>query len=323
MNKHHLLLKYISSCIEESKDEDTYVRDFLNGSLYMNTVSYFWDPIIRKRIIEEYIRNNPDKDNSRLIKEKDSLFGYTDKEVKGQNDLYEGTIGIESVSTFDMGNETKEHILSDTAYRSLGFGYCNICCLYRLDYIERYINNHKYIEYSLNGSMSEFGKYIVIIKDEEEFLRRINKAVNKLGYKYLCGNVIYHKEYRDGKEAKRCNSISLTGDQMIDIEAYKDKIIDKRSCFDKIDEYSYQNEWRIALYRGIKDPNAYILNIGDIKDICEVANASNIKLIINKILSHNPKLGLSDYYGNISRDNLKELFYKLGDNKAQALIKIG
>ena len=42
--------------------------------------------------------------------------------------------------------------------------------------------------------IDKFGDYAVIILDEDGFINRINKAINKnLGWYFLCGDVNYHR----------------------------------------------------------------------------------------------------------------------------------
>lgn len=41
MEENYILLKFISSADKSNKKK--YLKDFLNGSLYMNTLNYFWN----------------------------------------------------------------------------------------------------------------------------------------------------------------------------------------------------------------------------------------------------------------------------------------
>ena len=45
MNEDYILLKFISSA--DKCNRKKYLKDFLNGSLYMNTLNYFWNEYYR------------------------------------------------------------------------------------------------------------------------------------------------------------------------------------------------------------------------------------------------------------------------------------
>lgn len=87
-------------------------------------------------------------------------------------------------------------MLMDTIYRSVGMGYCNVLCFYKMDY--ELINNGTVSSYSL-GNMQEFGEYAVIVDDKDELIRRIKRAAEKRRFKYLCGTVLYKKPKLNGK----------------------------------------------------------------------------------------------------------------------------
>ena len=55
---------------------------------------------------------------------------------------------------------------------------------------------HMSDELDVNGlkRMTEFGNYVVIIKDEQEFIRRLDIAVKELAYSFLRRDVFYYSE---------------------------------------------------------------------------------------------------------------------------------
>ena len=79
-----------------------------------------------------------------------------------------------------------------------------------------------------------------------------------------------------------------------------------------MDKFSYQNEWRIVLYRGAKTYEPYRLEIGNIRDICHWVKAEDLDTEL-RIYFHNNKIK-SPYlveYGNCTKDELRNLFCKL------------
>lgn len=118
----HLLLKFISS--------KKFVKDFLDGSLYMNSLYYFWNeyPMLEARGKREiYIKDHPD------VNPQDVIMPIEYKLDPAQADMFEGTIGFSNNVEF-VKTDIGEHLLSDVILRAIGFQYCNTLCFYRLDY---------------------------------------------------------------------------------------------------------------------------------------------------------------------------------------------
>ena len=105
----HILLKFTD-----------YVDDFLKGSLYMNTLHYFWYEY-RDKAIKKYLDEHPGETRVPITALKDHV---------PQEDLFEGSVGIGS----GPDEKLNEYSLTDTIYRAIGYQYCNVLCLYRLDY---------------------------------------------------------------------------------------------------------------------------------------------------------------------------------------------
>lgn len=66
-------------------------------------------------------------------------------------------------------------------------------------------------------------------------------------------------------------------DDMINLRDYSSSILNNRTCFDKMDKFSWQNEWRVILYRGEKSVEPYRLEIGNIRDICHWVTIDNLE----------------------------------------------
>lgn len=246
--------------------------------------------------------------------------------VSGQSDLYEGVVYTIKENQEVLEPDLNNHLNSDIFLRAKGFGYCNVLSFYRLDYM--LINKYGYfpfVEYNLNDKMKDFGEYVVIIDDEEKLLKRIGKAAEEQNYKYLCGNVRYRDYIKDGIIAPEKNTITIKLDGEIDIDfvnQYKNAE-KKRNCFDKMSDYTYQNEWRTVLYRVVQSVDAYRLEIGNIRDICHWVKSEDIIEALDEDFKKGVKTGTSGYYGNVSKTELRDLFNKLGNNKAEMIGIIG
>jgi hypothetical protein len=302
----YILLKFIS--------QKSYVDDFLNGSLYMNSLYYFWNEYPLKEAAakrDEYINAHPEVDPENVT------IPIDYKLSPAQADMFEGTIGFDTSNILKM--DFGEHRLTDAIMRAVGFQYCNSLCFYRLDYVL----DGMFIHYDV-PNMKDFGDYVAIIKDKNKLLQRVNVAAKRESIDYLCGDVHYRGLKLEGKDTdvSTRHHIVLKCDALFDMADFNLK--SKRDCFVKMDRYAWQKEWRIAAYRGMKDTNAYRLEIGDIRDIAECVPAEDLASTIDRLFrSGKIKTYDEGYYGNISRQDLKEKFYQLGDNKAEMFCFIG
>ncbi len=302
----HVLLKFIS--------QKSFVDDFLNGSLYMNSLYYFWNEYpIKEAAIKraELISLNPEVDLDNIS------FPIDYKISPAQADMFEGTVGFDNSKNSNMSIEN--HMFTDTIIRAVGFQFCDTLSFYRLDYEF----DNMILHYDL-PNMKEFGNYVAIIKDKKELLRRVNEAAKRDNINYLCGDVHYRGLKKSGvnTDFSRKNHITLKCDALFNMDDFNLK--SKRDCFIKMDKYSWQREWRIAVYRGVKDTNAYRLEIGNIKDIVECVSAENLVSTIDRLLRYGEiKTWSVGFYGNISRRDMKEKFYQLGDNMAEMFWLIG
>lgn len=275
-----LLVKYIKN--------KKYLKEFLSGSLYMNSLDYFW--------------NN----------------GFDE-----QRDLFEGVVCTVPASKLHMiPNEWKQLQATDFRFRAAGYRYCNVLCFEKLDFS---LDDNLLLNTNVSNSMSKFGNYIAIISDVNEFIRRVNKKVKELAYKYVCGDVNYHELKKDGMIINSGGAVifkSVEDGFDIDVMRRRWENTTDRDCFDKTKQYRDQNEWRIALYRGIKDTGAYRLEIGDITDIVTVCQKYDFHEKIQQVISEHGLIEQPKYQGNISRKELKRLFCDLGDNKASLMMTL-
>lgn len=178
--------------------------------------------------------------------------------------------------------------------------------------------------YQISERMNNFGEYVVVIDKPEELISKIEKAVKRENYKFICGPVKYRKPKLNGKSARDGYSMTVKMDDMINLRDYSSSILNNRTCFDKMDKFSWQNEWRVILYRGEKSVEPYRLEIGNIRDICHWVTIDNLENEIKCCLENGViKNKINGYYGNASKDEVRELFCELGENKAELLAVIG
>lgn len=273
----HLLLKYFSS--------DKYIKEFISGSLYMNSLDYFW--------------NN----------------GFEE-----QRDIFEGVVCVVPVEEMkELQPQWRIIQSSDCRFRADGYSYCNVLCFEKIPFSVQQQYGLTLVNANIAKSMEKFGSHIAIIHDESAFIKRIEGAVGKGKYQYLCGDVHYHSLKKNGMPAREgVQSIWKATNTSFDINSLKERYgsIINRDCFDKSAQYGSQREWRVALYRGIKDTSAYRLELGDLSDIVTICKYDDFYETVQHIIE---KYGFSEYEGytgNVSRKELKKLFCELGDNKS-------
>lgn len=84
----------------------------------------------------------------------------------------------------------------------------------------------------------------------------------------------------------------------------------KIDCFFKFKEYEWEKEWRICFFRNTKDTNAYELDVGDLSDIVDIIESSQVNNYLMK--KYYPCVGadvLPQYgesVGNMSRIQLRK-----------------
>lgn len=302
----HILLKFIS--------KDSFAKEFLDGSLYMNSLSFFWNeyPLLQaKKAKETYISSHPE------VNPDDVCALIENRMPSKQADMFEGTVGYDPAE--GLKSEFGESMLSDAVLRSVGFQYCNTLSFYRLDY--RYDGVHLFYDVP---NMAEFGDYVAIIKNKGELTRRIGIAAKCEEIDFLCGDIRYKGLKRDGKAVNLSNRHHMVMNAAGTYDISELHPTSKRDCFFKMDKYADQKEWRIAVYRGVKDTKAYRLEIGDIRDIVVCVPTKELVTTVDNLFRLNQIWPSNEgFYGNTTRDEMKEKFYKLGDNKVEKFFALG
>lgn len=276
---------------------------------------YFWDEYKfedAERHKREIIKKNP------CLNPDNICVPLKSTAPQGQMDMLEGTIGTADSFGFGFDREIAESQPTDIMLRAVGYQYCNLCCFYRYDIA----HGHTGVSDEIKG----FGNYVAVIKNEQEFIRRIEAAVRALNFHFVCGNVEYQSIQKLGKPVDIGHHVLMKAQNIkIDItsDAYKDKILDKRDSFCKNMKYKDQMEWRIALYRGLASTEAYRLEIGDISDLVTWVSVDKMDKLFFRKIEKKYKTSDCGYCGTVSREELRDMFYGLGNNETEMFITIG
>ena len=84
------------------------------------------------------------------------------------------------------------------------------------------------------------------------------------------------------------------------------------------------NEWRIVVNNGVADEQPLRINVGNLSDIIEKVDRRDLANKMRELfLSFEVSPMEKEYYGNISRTEMKEVFYRLGENKGNIMVNIG
>lgn len=306
----NILLKFIS--------QEKYMEDFLNGDLYMNSLYYFWNEYPQIKAAQtkaEYLRMHPESDP-------DSVCVKLDSAPNGQMDLFEGTVWTGDAALMGFDNDFAKVLKQDLIFRSVGYQYCNVLSFYRLDYT---IEN-RHAVWKANSSMQAFGEYVAIIDNPKELLQRVRQAVLRENFDFLCGNIEYRHPTRNGIAAKEGHSLTLKADKCWNMmeEPIKSAVHLKSDAFVKTDSYQNQSEWRIALYRGMQDTNAYKLKVGNLRDIVHWVKADQLESELYRIFENKQyTFGVTGWTGTLTREEMREKFYRLGDNMVEILGVVG
>lgn len=160
----YMLLKFISN--------EKFLDDFLNGNLYMNTLYYYWNQYaldMAQERRDRELKNNPNLDPENYTVPIECGPG------PGVMDLFEGTVTTERLEDSNLPDQFKVYAQTELIYRSVGMGYCNTLCFFKMGYkLHDYGLLGTQVEYFL-GDMHEFGEYAVIIDDLDELIRRIQR----------------------------------------------------------------------------------------------------------------------------------------------------
>lgn len=285
-------MKFLLKFVEKEK----YAEDVMRGSLYMNSLSYFW-----------HVNNGEPVEASN----------------SDRYDIFEGTYLSLDKEDIGLDKELVNAIGPNPIVRLSGYKYVNLFSTFHAEY------NIKSRELSVPkmNTMNEFGKFVVVIMDEAKFRYRVRRASENLGDDCVFGDVNYHSADDRGKSGYG-HMLHLIRKDEIDINnlASKNNVLMHYDCFDKSDKHAYQREWRICLNRNNKETTWYRLEIGSLSDIAFIVPAEMLYIALYKwlenITSENPLIYLPKYDGTITRERFKEDVYNLRPNKGYLLTTI-
>lgn len=188
----------------------------------------------------------------------------TDDEDVG--DKYDGQMVLQDVKISMYTIDTNEFIAQfDAPAASMNLGYleCPVFCMFMFDF-----RNH--VEEKLEGElltvkyqfteeqlakMPNFGDSVLIIKNGDEFIKRVKKGLLDAGYGFTRDLVQYYgfNNIEHLKQVQKDNS---------------------RIAFWKRDKYAYQQEYRILIHDFVDD--FLSVNIGDISDITDLLKTDEL-----------------------------------------------
>lgn len=150
-----------------------------------------------------------------------------------------------------------------------------------------------------SANMDKFGDVVIVIKDEDEFIRRVISAIRNRGEHCIIGDVRYHNLV-DRVDPNTMNMHSITmissnapsvhngGFQLPDRGTFDLSLLDGtdgiiwRGCLDKYSIYASQREWRICWLPNDRNYEAKILSVGSLDDIIDIVNTKDIRQYLLK-----------------------------------------
>lgn len=279
-----------------------YVDSYMTGNLWLSSMWIFWD------FLDDKLRQE-DIQSGRITQEQ--LESAIEKGRRMQNDFSEGVIAqIPRDRIPYITKDFDDRVIHDIRFRLSAYKYCNLLCFFRIDaeddgYDLLKSGKHPRIIQLPDKTMDSFGDMVVVIKDEEEFKKRVLDAVLKTGGQCIMGDIRYHR-LEDRIDSTTMNNHSVT---IISSKAYINKDKDWltedgswklsdleglddiywRGCLDKYDMYSFQKEWRICWLPKELDYKDRILPVGRLDDIIDIVETSNIrKYLLNKYKGYMP-----------------------------------
>ena len=178
-------------------------------------------------------------------------------------------------------------------------------------------------------SMDMFGDMVIIIRNKEEFCRRVIDAVTRLGDDCILGDVKYHNiEARaNALPAGSKPHITVFSDGLFDLSKLNDdSTAINYGCLDKYVRYSYQNEWRVCWLPKTHNNEGKVLHVGSLKDIIEIVPREKIR---ERLMDIHPgyipsftKPRTQEVVGTISYDNFRNKVESI-DGKCRIIMDMG
>lgn len=181
-------------------------------------------------------------------------------------------------------------------------------------------------------NMDRFGNIVMVVKNEEQFIKRVLEAVKKQGGECITGDVRYHKlqDRINPQTMINRHSISLISDENSLFDMKKlladSKDIIRYGSLDKYERFADQKEWRVCWLPKEYNDKGKILHVGDISDIIDIVDAKHIRRYLLKQYSGYLPGILSERRrsckGTVSYKKFKENVEEI-DGKCRIVFEIG
>ena len=181
-------------------------------------------------------------------------------------DKYDGQMILQDVKISMFTVDTHEFVgqfSAPIASMNLGYLKCPVFCMFMYDYrnhVDEKLDgeiltvNYQFTEEQLKR-MPNFGDSVLIIKNGNEFMKRVTEGLLKAGYGYTRDHVQYYG-FNNVEHLKQVQSDN------------------SRIAFWKRDKYAYQQEYRILVHDFVEDNLS--LDIGDISDITQLLKTEEL-----------------------------------------------
>lgn len=188
----------------------------------------------------------------------------TDDEDVG--DKYDGQMVLQDIKINMYSVDTNKFIAQfDAPEASMNLGYleCPVFCMFMFDYrnhVEEHLEGniltvrYQFTEEQLER-MPNFGDAVLVVKNGNEFVKRVKDGLLKAGYGFTRDYVQYHgfNNLEHLKQVQKDNS---------------------RIAFWKREKYSYQQEYRFLVHDFVDDHLS--VDIGDISNITDIVKTEEL-----------------------------------------------
>ena len=220
--------------------------------------------------------------------------------------------------------EMRDLIVANPRFLADGYNFANLLCMTKIDYTRPLINGVLGYNFALTD-MSDFGSYVALVFNQKAFVDRLMHAAEDKSIHLLCGEVTYHPLVRGMQTVKELKSVTMISQESFDVSGFLESgyaRYDACDTFDKWEKYRSQNEWRVTL-DSRTDYKAETIDIGDISNLAKGCNVRNLEKTLQKIVNNRNISQTSGFIGNISREDMRNEFYRKGNGMAHVSYMIG
>ena len=199
---------------------------------------------------------------------------FRELESKGQGDRHEGLVGWFQPTRGRLTIEGRD-ITPDLA-GPIGFSRNDILshhlfCLYcghTASISPDASDEEVKARMQLSVQSEDFGEYAVLVRNVKEFLDRVQRALDKEGFEWRRGLVGYY-----------------------DPNTFHGPFTEEEAVFRKRLEYGHQREYRFAIDTGNTGNSPLSVEVGDLSDIAELYQFSQLDDVMGRIEVHSRRLG--------------------------------